>query len=363
MTCIYVRIALEDKPPRIPGRSNPAVTARWSGWLTQSYSSNCVQPSPCAPGLMLSGFPFLCISMGRELQRNTSAGQQVVLTAVCFVAATASTSCWPLSSVLVSQESLTDWNTVQSERAQPWHQVWASAHQTYPPAWLMLLPAVSAWPRWSTAAATWRFDSTASTCLRLTAAIRTSGWWLSAIRSRPAPSLRSNCTATCSCSEPVWTWSSSSSTHGMSAHRLQLLLTGQRRVRRLALSWSLSFYRIVFKHEWPAWDVKARPERTFGFFWVFRRGREWSLCAWAWLTAGCSYIEHNLWFHQLGQRAPCVTVGMMFFSWHAVLYHMYGDSDLLYCFPQSLGDHQNVFVECLCCWSAQFAVQLSHGCQ
>lgn len=217
----------------------------------------------------------------------------------------------------------------------------------------MLLPAVSAWPRWSTAAATWRFDSTASTCLRLTAAIRTSGWWLSAIRSRPAPSLRSNCTATCSCSEPVWTWSSSSSTHGMSAHRLQLLLTGQRRVRRLALSWSLSFYRIVFKHEWPAWDVKARPERTFGFFWVFRRGREWSLCAWAWLTAGCSYIEHNLWFHQLGQRAPCVTVGMMFFSWHAVLYHMYGDSDLLFCFPQSLGDHQNVFVECLCCWSAQ----------
>ena len=74
--------------------------------------------------------------------------------------------------------------------------------------------STNSWPRWSTAVATWRSVSTAWTCLRLTAAIRTWDWWLSAIHCHPALLLRSNCTATCSCSEPAWTWSSSSSTHG-----------------------------------------------------------------------------------------------------------------------------------------------------
>lgn len=64
-------------------------------------------------------------------------------------------------------------------------------------------------PRWSTAAATWRSVSTAWTCLHSTAVIRMWAWWLWATRCLPVLSQRSNFTATCSCLEQVWTWSSS----------------------------------------------------------------------------------------------------------------------------------------------------------
>ena len=78
--------------------------------------------------------------------------------------------------------------------------------------------SVNSGPRWSTVVATWRSVSTAWTCLRLMAVIRTSDWWLSVTHYHPALSLKSNCTATCSCSEPAWTWSSSSWTHGTYSH-------------------------------------------------------------------------------------------------------------------------------------------------
>ena len=62
-------------------------------------------------------------------------------------------------------------------------------------------------PRSSIAAATWRSGSICWTCPCTTRATRLWGWWLWASHCRPAPSLRSSFTATCSCSGPASTWS------------------------------------------------------------------------------------------------------------------------------------------------------------
>lgn len=74
--------------------------------------------------------------------------------------------------------------------------------------------------RWSTAVATLRSGSTAWTCLPLRAVTRTWAWWRWVTLYRPVPWPRSNCTATCSCSEPAWTWSSSSWTPGKNTEQL-----------------------------------------------------------------------------------------------------------------------------------------------
>lgn len=80
--------------------------------------------------------------------------------------------------------------------------------------WYCIIPTLHSWSRWYIVVATWRSVSTAWTCLHLMAATRILGWWQLVTPYHPVLSLRLNCTPICSCSEPAWTWSSSSWTHG-----------------------------------------------------------------------------------------------------------------------------------------------------